>query len=932
MSEAAKPNDAPQPESHNSTPAEKEGLALEKSSADTKEALATESSIDKANQAAVKPTFVINPDDEYALVNYFGALVTEEIIQLHEKILAKPDAKPAVFGALLSAPITDRPLRGRLHQDIRRIFESRLETESIDDGVIRITAAAKSRPRPANGVKSNNHRQQAPRNQPKGKLGWQELGGQYLHFSLYKENKDTMEVISYLCRQLKVKPKEFAFAGTKDRRAVTVQRISVFRQHASKLASLNRTLRNARIGDFKHENHQLELGELEGNQFHITLRDCHFGDDVELDTAARVQLGNDVVGQAVNHLQSHGFINYFGLQRFGTFGIGTDEIGKKILQNDFKGAVWAILTCGDDSLTAALNPDDLAPNDKISKDDIYRAHAIYLFKTTGKGHLALEKLPKKFSAEAAIIRHLSSGQNSNDFVGAIQNINRNMRTMYVHAYQSLVWNMVASERWARYGDKVIKGDLVLVESQANRAAANQDEFDENGEIVIHPAADDVAVSLDDLFQRAQRLSAEEAESGKYSIYDIVLPTPGFDIEYPDNDIGDYYKEFMGSQRGGGLNPAYMRRSQKDFSLSGSYRKFLAQVGKDLSFEVKIYHEENEQLVETDLEKLEKLRPQRQNSSSVQSEWASGSANNENRRVQNCRGGGFGSNGGGRQNNNFYDKLNRRELHNDQGHQARQDRARFAATPQFNAWQSLPAQLAAEDKAAHETYEAQKLLPSTDQNDIKQPVYRETFIQTSADDEGRRTGYRSVKLISTDGVEEDVKKDAPSDVTTVSVLGADTEVAGISSAPHVSVGAEPVSLEPVKIGAKNDALNASFVSNGSLDSQDGGARLSTQPSPQRSPTKQRAEQISTLAPIEHPNLASTANVPSGEVNKAVKTDEAPSGETSLTEPTAAKEPNPAKIAVVVKFALGSSQYATMALRELMKAGGVKTYKPDFSSGR
>jgi len=35
--------------------------------------------------------------------------------------------------------------------------------------------------------------------------------------------------------------------------------------------------------------------------------------------------------------------------------------------------------------------------------------------------------------------------------------------------------------------------------------------------------------------------------------------------------------------------------------------------------------------------------------------------------------------------------------------------------------------------------------------------------------------------------------------------------------------------------------------------------------------------------------------------------------------------------VLKFQLGASQYATIALRELSK-GGIQQYKPDFSGGR
>ena len=478
------------------------------------------------------------------------------------------------------------------------MFTSRLESTTDENDAIVISAAA---PRSTWAARTPAGRNDGGRNaQHRGKPGWQELGGEYLHFTLFKENKDTMEVISYLARQLKMKPQAFQFAGTKDRRGITVQRVSVFRVYAERVIHAGRTLRNAKVGNFEYQPRGLQLGDLTGNEFVVTLRDCNFG---EVGTETRVVKASQIVGTAIENLKARGFINYYGLQRFGTFATRTDGVGVKMLQGDFKAAVEAILEYSTTSLVAAQDP--LSGNENISTDDKARAYALNLFKETGKLHPALDELPRKFSAEASIIRHLGHPERRNDYFGALQTIPRNLRLMYVHAYQSLVWNVAASERWNRYGFKVIRGDLVLIDEHKEKSeSANKlEEIDAEGEVIVHPADDDRAGTIEDNFTRAKALTEEEAGSGEYSIFDVVLPTPGFDILYPPNEISDVYKDFMASERGGGLDPFDMRRKWKDISLSGSYRKMLARPIDDVSYEIKTYEEENEQFVKTDLDHI-----------------------------------------------------------------------------------------------------------------------------------------------------------------------------------------------------------------------------------------------------------------------------------------------------------------------------------------
>lgn len=63
---------------------------------------------------------------------------------------------------------------------------------------------------------------------------------------------DTQGAISALARMLRCKPAVFAFAGTKDKRAVTVQCVTAHRVRPERMAQLNRGLPGRlRVGDFR---------------------------------------------------------------------------------------------------------------------------------------------------------------------------------------------------------------------------------------------------------------------------------------------------------------------------------------------------------------------------------------------------------------------------------------------------------------------------------------------------------------------------------------------------------------------------------------------------------------------------------------------------------------------------------------------------------
>ena len=439
-------------------------------------------------------------------------------------------------------------------------------------------------------------------NRNNGFKSYAQLGGEYLHCTMYKENKDTMDALNLIARMLKIKVSNFGFSGTKDRRAATVQRISIHRQRDANIIWLNTRLQGIKLGDFKYSKHPIQLGQHGGNEFVITLKNVEHARGANCSPAVRLKMIRQSVHIGLRHLNDCGFINYFGLQRFGTHDIGTHELGIRILSGDFEGAVNDILYVEKELARAAqgLTPAphhrdhrqgmDHVGHNQGADDQMNRARALGLWHMTKDASAALQILPKRFSAETSIIKHLGREGQQRDYMGALLTITRGLRMMYIHAYQSYVWNHIASYRWAKYGTKVIPGDLILLDTQPGikTGGTDDDTPDMNGE-------------WEAFYAQVQVLSAQDVASGKYTIFDIVLPQPGYDVTYPDNDIGAYYKTFMSSEKGGSLDPYNMRRPQREFSMSGGYRHFIGTFITKPEYLVRTYSDDSEQMYPTDLD-------------------------------------------------------------------------------------------------------------------------------------------------------------------------------------------------------------------------------------------------------------------------------------------------------------------------------------------
>lgn len=230
--------------------------------------------------------------------------------------------------------------------------------------------------------------------------------GKYTHCLLTKNNYDTFKALAVLSKELGTNPNDLNIAGTKDKFAITTQRIAVL------------NLSKEKIRKFKHSRLKLKflgfgektfLGDLKGNSFVVTIRNV----------ATNENKIKALIGKNLYELNNH-FPNFFGEQRFGGTRPITHIIGKHLLKRDFKSAVLDYI-----SLVFKNEPKNIKFIRRMAKK--YPKKALALF-------------PKQYHYERIMLEYLI--KNNDDYIGAFRKLPINLRIMFVHAYQAYLFNMV----------------------------------------------------------------------------------------------------------------------------------------------------------------------------------------------------------------------------------------------------------------------------------------------------------------------------------------------------------------------------------------------------------------------------------------------------------------------------------------------------------
>ena len=242
-----------------------------------------------------------------------------------------------------------------------------------------------------------------------------EGSGEFLWVVMEKKDWATIDAVNRLARILKIPVRHVGFAGTKDKRALTAQWVS--------LRGVRwRDLRDIRLRDMAfhtpvYMRGRLRLGHLEGNYFTVRVR------------GARGRI--PVVER---------FPNYFAHQRFGSYRFVSHVVGRHVLLGEWEEAVRVYLTA-----TSPYEP------------EVTRRARERLLEEWGDFRGALDYFPRRLRPERRILQSLARGEG---YERSLRRLHPRMFSLFIHAYQSYLFNLILSRR-LEHGVSPEEGDILL---------------------------------------------------------------------------------------------------------------------------------------------------------------------------------------------------------------------------------------------------------------------------------------------------------------------------------------------------------------------------------------------------------------------------------------------------------------------------------------
>ena len=254
--------------------------------------------------------------------------------------------------------------------------------------------------------------------------------GAYTVLRVRSHDWEQHELARAIARRLALPPHAVKWAGTKDRRARS-ERLLSYRGPPPERAL---ELRDVEIVEAYRSRDGLVLGHHYGNRFRVRV-------DALAAPVAEAQAAYRAVEAELR--AAGGFPNFFGPQRFGEVRPVTAQVGRWLVRGEAGAAVEEYLVA-------------LPPGTPPGPGDAARR----TYAETHDAARALREFPGEYSFERTLLEHLARGHAPER---ALRALPRELRLLFVHAYQSLLFNRWLSRRH-REGlpfDRPVAGDRIV---------------------------------------------------------------------------------------------------------------------------------------------------------------------------------------------------------------------------------------------------------------------------------------------------------------------------------------------------------------------------------------------------------------------------------------------------------------------------------------